>query len=46
MVAKSCREVPGTQYGATPGKAQKRNPLRNAGFATFCKLLQRMNYHS
>ena len=36
---------PGTQYGATESKAQKRKPLRYAGIATPCKHLQRMNYH-
>ena len=33
---------PGTQYGATRGKAGKRNWPRNAGFATSCKSLQRL----
>ena len=37
---------PGTQYGATQGKAQKGNPLRYAGFATPCKSLQRLMHHS
>jgi hypothetical protein len=37
---------PRTQYGATQGKAQKRNPLIYAAFASSCKPLQRMNYHS
>jgi hypothetical protein len=37
---------PGTQYGATPSKAEKRNRLRNAGFASPSEPLQRMNYHS
>jgi hypothetical protein len=37
---------PGTQCGATLGKPQKRNRLKNAGFASLCKLLQRLNYHS
>src|SRR5215216_7347484 len=32
---------PGTQYGATRGKAEKGNRLRNAGFATLCIPLQR-----
>jgi hypothetical protein len=35
---------PRTQYGATQGKAEKRNRLIYAGFATLCKPLQRMNY--
>jgi hypothetical protein len=37
---------PGTQYGATPSKAEKRKWLRYAGFASLGKPLQRMNYHS
>jgi hypothetical protein len=37
---------PGAQYGATRGKAEKRNRPRYAVFATLCKPLQRMNYHS
>jgi hypothetical protein len=37
---------PGAQYGATQGKAEKRNSLKYAGFATFGKPLQRLNYHS
>jgi hypothetical protein len=37
---------PGTQYGATQGKAGNRKPLRYAAFATLCKPLQGMNYHS
>ncbi len=37
---------PGTQYGATQGKAEKRNRLRYEESATSCKPLQRMNYHS
>ncbi len=37
---------PGAQYGATQGKAEKRNRLRYAEFASPCKPLQRMNYHS
>jgi hypothetical protein len=37
---------PGTQYGATQGKTQKRKSLRYGGFASLCKPLQRMNYHS
>ena len=37
---------PGAQYGATRGKAEKRKPLTNAGFATPRKPLQRMTDHS
>ncbi|HYZ06859.1 MAG TPA: hypothetical protein VE691_17460 [Rubrobacter sp.] len=37
---------PGTQYGATLGNAEKREPFGNAGFATICKPLQHVNYHS
>jgi hypothetical protein len=37
---------PGTQYGATQSKAGKGNRLRYAGFATACKPLQRLMYHS
>ncbi len=37
---------PGTQYGATHSKLEKRNRPIYAGFAYPCKLLQRMNYHS
>jgi hypothetical protein len=37
---------PGAQYGATLGKAEKANPLRNAGFAILGKPLQRMTNHS
>ena len=36
----------GTQYGATLGKPGKRKRPRYAGFATPCKPLQRLNYHS
>jgi hypothetical protein len=36
---------PRVQYGATQGKAEKK-PLRYAGFASPCKLLQRPIYHS
>jgi hypothetical protein len=28
------------------GKRENKNPLRNAGFATPCKSLQRLSYHS
>ena len=35
-----------TQYGATRSKAQQRNPLRYAAFATPCTPLQRMSDHS
>jgi hypothetical protein len=34
------------QYGATQGKAEKRNLLNYAGFANLCKPLQHLNYHS
>jgi hypothetical protein len=37
---------PETQYGATLGKAKKRNRLRYAGFTTPCNPLQHTNYHS
>jgi hypothetical protein len=37
---------PGTQYGATQGKAEKRKPFRYAAFATVCKPLQRLMDHS
>jgi hypothetical protein len=37
---------PGTQYGATRGKPEKRKWLRNEGFASLCKPLQRMTDHS
>jgi hypothetical protein len=33
---------PGTQYGARRCNLEQRKPPRNAGFVTFCKLLQRM----
>src|SRR5215216_814651 len=37
---------PGTQYGATRSNGEKGNPFRYGGFASLCKPLQRMNYHS
>jgi hypothetical protein len=37
---------PGTQYGATRGKAEKGKWLRYGGLASLCKPLQRLNYHS
>ena len=37
---------PGTQYGAIRSKSEKRKPLRCAGFASLCKPLLGMNYHS
>ena len=37
---------PGAQYGATPSKAEQRKRLIYAGFATLCKPLQHLNYHS
>src|SRR5215212_701157 len=37
---------PGTQYGATQGKPQKRNLLRNAAFASPCISLQHVMDHS
>jgi hypothetical protein len=37
---------PGTQYGATQGKPEKRKPFRYGRFASLCKPLQRLNYHS
>jgi hypothetical protein len=37
---------PGTQYGATPSKAQKGNLLRYAGFATLCNTQQPPTAHS
>jgi hypothetical protein len=36
---------PGTQYGATPSKAEKRNRLKYAGFVFLCKPLQHMTDH-
>ena len=37
---------PGTQYGATQDKPEKRKPPEYAGFATLGKPLQRLSYHS
>jgi hypothetical protein len=37
---------PGTQYGATPCKAEKGNRLRYAVFASLCTPLQRLTDHS
>jgi hypothetical protein len=37
---------PGTQYGATQGKGEKRNPLTNGGFAIPCKPLQHLMHQS
>jgi hypothetical protein len=37
---------PGTQYGATQGKPQKRNRPVYREFARPCKPLQRLTYHS
>jgi hypothetical protein len=37
---------PGTQYGATQGKAGKENPSKYAAFATLCTSLQRLSDHS
>ena len=37
---------PGTQYSATPGKAEQRNLPRSAGFAAPGKPLQRLMDHS
>jgi hypothetical protein len=37
---------PRTQYGATQGKAGKRTPFRNAGFASLCNPLQPLTAHS
>jgi hypothetical protein len=37
---------PGTQYSATYGKPEKGKPPKYAGFASPCKPLQHMNYHS
>jgi hypothetical protein len=34
------------QYGATRGKAEKRNRLRYAGFASLGNPLQRLDHHS
>jgi hypothetical protein len=37
---------PGTQHSAPPSKAEKRNRLIYAAFATSCKRLQRLSDHS
>ncbi len=37
---------PGAQYGATQSKAERRERLSNAGFASLSKTLQRLIYHS
>jgi hypothetical protein len=37
---------PGTQYGATPSKAEKLNGLINAAFASPCTPLQPLSDHS
>jgi hypothetical protein len=37
---------PGAQYGAIQGKPEKRKALKYGGFASLCKPLQHMNYHS
>jgi hypothetical protein len=37
---------PGTQYGATLGKAGKGNPSKCAAFASLCTPLQRVSDHS
>ena len=37
---------PGTQYGATQGKAEKGNPSKYAAFATPCTPPQRLTDHS
>ena len=37
---------PGTQYGATWGKAEKRKPLEYGLFANSCNPLQHPIYHS
>ncbi len=37
---------PGTQYGATHSKAEKRNQLRYRRFASLSKLVQHVTYHS
>ena len=36
----------GTQYGATPSKAEKGNPSKYAAFASLCKPVQHMTDHS
>ena len=37
---------PGTQYGATQGKAEKGNPSKYAAFATPCTPPQHLTDHS
>jgi len=37
---------PAAQYGATQDKPEQRKPSIYAGFATLCKVLQRMTDHS
>jgi hypothetical protein len=37
---------PGTQYGATRSNPERRKPLIYAAFASRCKPLQHLNYHS
>ena len=37
---------PRAQYGATCSNPEQRKPPKYGGFATPCKPLQRLNYHS